>query len=280
LVTKRVTGWLNLRFLGRGYRFRRGPKILKALTAELRQRQPDHVVFSGDATALAFEAEFDRAARALGVGDPQMPPGFAVPGNHDVYVRTAARRGLFESYFAPWQQGERVDSQTYPFARRAGPVWLIGVNSSTFNLATWDARGRVGAAQRDRLQRLLASLAPGPRILVTHYPVALANGQREHSWRRLRDDRELIRIASEGGVCLWLHGHRHRPYHLPAGAAAPFAIICGGSTTQTGLWTYAEYRIEESRLYARRRVYDPGTAGFVDGEEFELVLGSTPWVKS
>src|SRR4051812_5728818 len=48
---KRLAAWLNLRVCGRGYRFRHAEEVLRALAADLRQRRPDHRIFSGDASA-------------------------------------------------------------------------------------------------------------------------------------------------------------------------------------------------------------------------------------
>ena len=76
--------------------------------ADLHRHPPDRVVFSGDATALGFEAEFVRAAALLGVAGPDRLSGLAVPGNHDYYTPGVEASGLFERYFAPWQTGERV----------------------------------------------------------------------------------------------------------------------------------------------------------------------------
>src|SRR5215813_10428875 len=73
LVSKRVTGWLNMRLLGRAKRFRHADEVAAAMVREIRERRPHHVIFSGDATALAFEMEFAEAARQLGVKDPDMP---------------------------------------------------------------------------------------------------------------------------------------------------------------------------------------------------------------
>ena len=50
-------------------------EVLGVLMDELRQRGPDRIVFSGDATALGFASEFERAAELLRVVDPQGPPG-------------------------------------------------------------------------------------------------------------------------------------------------------------------------------------------------------------
>src|SRR5262245_52685271 len=262
--------WINLRLLGRGYRFRRAERVLTALTAELRQRAIDHVVFSGDATALGFEEETARAAHLLEVGKL---PGLAVPGNHDYCTRSAMRSGHFERYFAGWQLGERLDGAVYPFAQRVGALWLIGVNSATANRWAWDASGAVGVDQLDRLERLLArldELGGGPRVLVTHYPVVRASGKREPRVRVLRDLDVLLEVAARGGVGLWLHGHRHDTYvHRPP---APFPIICAGSATQTGRWSYAEYTITGTHLHAQRRIYDRRARTFADGALFELEL--------
>jgi 3',5'-cyclic AMP phosphodiesterase CpdA len=267
---KRMSAWINLYLLGRGKNFRHSERILTALRQELRQRNFDRLIFSGDATALGFEEEMRRATELLGVGE--LPPGLAVPGNHDYCTRAAMRSGHFERYFAPWQIGERLGKEVYPFAQRVGPVWLVAVNSSTANRLYWDARGRVGAAQLARLEKLLASLGSGPRILVTHYPIWLAEGRHEHAFHGLRDLEALISVAQRGGVVLWLHGHRHEHYHHPPSERTPFPVICAGSITQRGRWSYNEYTLIGSHLRAVSRVFVEEEGSFRDGQTFELDL--------
>jgi 3',5'-cyclic AMP phosphodiesterase CpdA len=270
--SKRVTGWINLRLMGRRYRFRRAEEVLQTLVADLRRRRLDHVVFSGDATNLGFEAEFVRATALLGVSREDRLPGLAVPGNHDYYTRAVAAAGLFERHFAPWQQGERIDGAKYPFAQRVGPLWLIAVNSSTPSRWAWDASGRVGDEQLQRLERLLAHLGPGLRILVTHYPVCRACGHPERRIRGLRDLHDLIAVAEKGGVSLWLHGHRHGAYHHASVPHAPFPVVCAGSATQNKRWSYGEYTIRGRHFHGVRRVFDVCAGGFRDVESFELLL--------
>src|SRR5439155_23602790 len=148
-----------------------------------RERPLDHIVFSGDATTMAFESEMSEAAHRLGAGDDTLPPCIAVPGNHDLYTFGALRRRVFEFAFAPWQQGERADpDHTYPFARKVGHVWLIAVNSARANLFPWDATGKVGKAQLQRLQALTARLDTGPRIVVSHYPLLTRSRKPEARW--------------------------------------------------------------------------------------------------
>jgi 3',5'-cyclic AMP phosphodiesterase CpdA len=270
--TKRYPGWINFRWLGRRFRFRQADEVLSILTAELRSRCPDRIIFSGDATAMGFESEFRRAAEFLGLADAKTPSGLAVPGNHDYYTPGVAASGLFERYFAPWQTGERIDGAIYPFAQRVNEVWLVAVNSCTGNRWFWDASGGVGSSQLERLDRLLQTLPPGPRILITHYPVCLVSGKRERRTHGLRDVLDLVAVAARGGVCLWLHGHRHGPYYLAKPELAPFPVICAGSATQSGLWSYGEYTIEGRQLRALRRVFDPTSRSFQDQETFALDL--------
>jgi 3',5'-cyclic AMP phosphodiesterase CpdA len=274
--SKRVTGWINTHYGGRAHRFRQAADVLAVLAGELRQRRPDCVVFSGDATMLGLASEVNRTAAVLQVGSPGMPAGFAVPGNHDYYTPGAAASGAFEKSFAAWQEGERLDGAVYPFARRIGSVWLIGINSSTGNRWPWDATGRVSADQLERLSRLLAGLAPGPRILVTHYPVSDERGRPERPWHLLRNLSELLDLAQRVGIGLWLHGHRHHPYRLDDPGVAPFPIICVGSATEAGIWGYNEYTLDGLHLHGTHRRFDPAQQRFQDAEAFELTLRPNP----
>jgi 3',5'-cyclic AMP phosphodiesterase CpdA len=269
---KRLAAWANLSVLGRARHFRQADVIVETLMRDLKAEPPDRVVFSGDATALGFESEVRRAATLLGLSNSAPLPGLAVPGNHDYCTFTAADSGDFERNFAPWQQGERIDGATYPFAQQVGHVWLVAVNGATGNRWAWDAGGRAGAAQLDRLEKLIGRLQGGPRILVTHFPVCTESGNLERADRRLRDLEQLVAIASRGGISLWLHGHRHRFYHIERPPQAPFPVICAGSTTQEGLWCHGDYRIEDNHLRVAKRVYDPVSGKFVVAAEFETTL--------
>jgi 3',5'-cyclic AMP phosphodiesterase CpdA len=269
---KRLASWLNLRLLGRGHRFRHADRVLTALRADLKERGFDHIIFSGDATAMGFRGEFARAAELLGLCDAQPPPGLAVPGNHDYTTRTAETSGLFEHYFRPWLVGERVGEAVYPFAQRVGPAWLVAVNSATANRWAWDARGAVGAAQLERLETLLKRLTSGLRILVTHYPVCRPGGKPAPGVRELRDLDAVLEVARRGGISLWLHGHDHGPYYCPPSDAVSFPVLNAGSATQEGRWSYGDYTLRGHHLAVTRRVYDASADRFEDGESFELEL--------
>jgi 3',5'-cyclic AMP phosphodiesterase CpdA len=273
LFTKRTTGWINVRLLGRGRRFRHAREVVQVLRRTLVERGVGHVLFSGDASMMGFSREFDEVANLLGVKQDGGLSGLAVPGNHDYYVRRSQNSRSFERAFEPWQRGVRLDeSHVYPFAQQVGGVWFVAVNSARSNVFVWDARGGVGRSQRDRLVELLRSLSPGRKVLVTHYPLLLANGKPETRWRLLRDWKEMRALAIETGISLWLHGHRHHSYLLPASDDLPFPCICVGSSTQTNRWSYNEYRFEGDLLHVLPRQFDPIRNEFVDGTPSTLRL--------
>jgi len=273
VLSKKAVGWVNVKLLGRGRRFRFAPAAAAALMRDIRAGQYDGLVFSGDATTLAFDREFAFAAKVLDVGDPNLPPAVAVPGNHDYYTWASYLGGYFEKHFAAWQQGARIDEERYPFARKVGHTWLVCVNSATANLWPWDASGRIGPHQLDRMVKLCRSLDDGPRVVVTHYPLRTAKGKIERRSHRLRDHKSALAAAADAGVGLWLHGHLHGGFVLPAGGALPFPVICAGSCTQAKRWMYNAYEIAGRELTGVRRVFDPRAGLFAESERFEVTLG-------
>jgi 3',5'-cyclic AMP phosphodiesterase CpdA len=267
-IGKSSAGWLNAK-MGRGRHFLDSSNIAGVMAADIKARNYDHVIFSGDATTIGLTMEFEEVHRVL-QPDDGWPSRLAVPGNHDYYTYRAVRRGEFERVFASWQHGDRIDGHIYPYVQRVGPLWLIAVNSAQANLFVWDSRGRVGRHQLHRLAELLRRLPPGPRIMVTHYPLLLESGRPERLWRRLRDARHLRELAATAGVRLWLHGHRHVNYYRPVDPSLPFPVVCAGSATHAGRWSYNEYTFVDGQLHARRRVWSRESGQFVDGDEFSL----------
>lgn len=275
LMSKKVPGWVNVRVLGRGARFKHAPRVVEALRQEFASRGFDHLIFSGDATKLAFESEFAIAAKRLGVGESGQLPCIAVPGNHDYYTKHATKVNYFDTHFKPWLQGMRVDGHAYPFAKKVGEAWLIAVNSSTANWWTFDASGAIGPEQLARLKVLCKSLDGGPRILVTHYPLRASRRQVERRSHRLRDHAAALATAKECGIGLWLHGHIHKPYYLEAGDDLPFPTICAGSCTQTNRWCYNDYTLRGPHLTIVQRKYSLASHCFQDGYRAELSLPSS-----
>src|SRR5262245_47197976 len=84
--SKRLTSWMNLCIFQRGRKFALADEIAARFMDDCTARKVDHIVLSGDATALGFESELRRAAEILRIGQRS---GLAVPGNHDYCTRAA-----------------------------------------------------------------------------------------------------------------------------------------------------------------------------------------------
>ena len=271
-LNKRLTSWFNHRFLGRAKQLFPCGQDHRPFDGRVAARGIDHLVFSGDATALGFESEIRRAAEILRVGE-QPIPGFAIPGNHDYCTRSAAASGHFENYFAKWQQGRRIGEHCYPFAQQAGPAWLIGVNAATGNRSPINAGGSVGTEQLQRLQQLLDSLEPGFRILVLHFPFCLADGfartvlsrpARSRCLARSRPGRRRPPLAARASPFAVLFPAAKQGARFPSSAPAPRRRMASGLTANT--------TIEGNSLQAVRREYDPSEGRFRDAETFALQL--------
>ena len=107
---------------------------------------------------------------------------------------------------------------------------------------------------------------------MTHYPVAGPSGQPERPSHALRDLAQVLEVADKGRVGLWLHGHEHHAYHLDDRGIAPFPVICVGSSTQRGRWTWNEYHIEGLHLRTVQWMFEPEQGSFREAGSFDLKL--------
>jgi 3',5'-cyclic AMP phosphodiesterase CpdA len=200
LAGKRGLGYLNWTRNRHKYHRR---DVLDALVADLQAQRPDHIAVTGDLVNLALEAEFAPAAAWLEtVGAPQHVT--VIPGNHDAYVR--ATRHRFAGTFADYLRGDTETGVTsFPFLRRRGPLALIGV-SSAVPTPPLMATGRLGRAQLDALDRMLAQLSAEQafRVLLVHHPL-----HSNSRFKRLTDSRQLRAVLQRRGAELVLHGHDH-----------------------------------------------------------------------
>ena len=200
LAGKRALGYLNWTRNRHKYHRR---DVLDALVSDMQDRRPDHIAITGDLVNLALEAEFSPAQAWLeSVGPPDQVT--VIPGNHDAYVR--ATRYHFAKTFGDYMRGDAGgENASFPFLRRRGPLALIGV-SSAVPTPPLMATGRLGRAQLDALERILAQLSAEDafRVLLVHHP--LHSGSRA---KRLTDSLKLRALLHKYGVELVLHGHDH-----------------------------------------------------------------------
>jgi 3',5'-cyclic AMP phosphodiesterase CpdA len=279
LVGKRLLGWLSWHVRRRRVHH---PGVLEALIEDLHRIGPDQVVVTGDLTNVACEQEFV-AARAWLERIGTSAQVSIVPGNHDAYVKIPR-----EVSWDHWSEFLRSDPQAgatgaaheeFPTLRVRGAAAFIGLSSAkptALGLAT----GSLGAAQLERLERLLAGLRDSPlcRILLLHHPPT----DGAVTARRALTDAEALRdVLRRTGVDLVLHGHGHRTLiGALDGPSGPIPVVGARSSSDVGHHPdkraqYHLYEIEPApggrpRFHIRLKIrgWDPETRAFApEGEQ-------------
>jgi 3',5'-cyclic AMP phosphodiesterase CpdA len=280
VLGKRALGWLSWH---RKRRKEHLAQVLEALIEDLHACAPDHVGVTGDLTHLGLPGEIEAAVAWLERLGPAERVA-VVPGNHDAYAGAAGaeRWSAWRPYMGgpafPSDEGIRdddADTRGFPWVRRIGAAAaLVGVSSAR-PTAPLLATGRVGPAQRARLERLLTALAGEgrARIVLLHHP-PLPAGQ---SRRRQLDDAEALRdLLARAGAELVLHGHTHESHvdEVP-GPRGAIPVIGVPSSSSIGHRAarrarYHLYRIEPEgaggaprcRISWQVRGYDPESGKF------------------
>ena len=273
LLGKRAFGWLSWK-LRRGRTHR--PEVLAALMRDLDGQAPDHIAVTGDLTHIALPQEFAESAQQLqNLAEPSRVA--LVPGNHDCYVRVSPSESW--DRWAPFMVSDGAsDSQAprsgeWPTLRVRGEVALVGTCSAVAT-AWFQASGRLGDAQLDRLEDLLFELGERDlfRVVLIHHPPL---DHDRSSRRRLLDAPRLREILARAGAELVLHGHRHRTriQALP-GPLGPIPVVGARSSTDVGeeedkLAQYHLYRIESRADAAagRPRAVTMSVREWVPGED-------------
>jgi 3',5'-cyclic AMP phosphodiesterase CpdA len=246
-LNKRLTGWANILF-ERGSIHRAG--YVRAIAREVRGRNVDHVVITGDLTNLALEPEFQLAheilEHELGLGADEIS---IVPGNHDFYTRGALRKRRFMSFFSKYTQCDldvAVDIGTgrFPFVKLRGPAAIIGV-STAVPRPPLVASGVVGRAQLDALSRALEHPEVKRRtpVLIQHHPVHNPPSKLKTYQNGLSDADALAARLVTLDRGLLLHGHLHRRTQRRIGN-----VLAIGATSAS-LHHEGEHRMAGFNLY-------------------------------
>ncbi len=247
--------------------------VLAALSQDLRDHTVDQVLITGDITNFSLPGEFQQAADWLGALAPAERISL-VPGNHDALVPVSTAEGL-----GRWEAWTRL-SDDWPFVHRVGQVSVIGLNSA-LPTAPLLARGRLGAAQLSRLDRVLSTEGEAGqlRIVMLHHPAAA----RAIGWRKaLADGNELRTVLRRRGAELVLHGHA-RGARLDAipGPREAIPSLCVPSSTalpnpqdQGARWHRLRLvgRVDDRWMEVTVRRWSMKAQAFVTDSVYELCL--------
>ena len=262
--------WLGKRLIGganhalrRGRHFREAREKLSALASFAASAQIDLSVCTGDYTVLGSDAELGAAAAAV---EPLTRPalGFVtVPGNHDLYVPDTTRERRFEKHFGKWLTTDcpelAVDGG-WPLVRIFGDsLAVVAISSARPNPQPWRSSGLVPAAQLEALVRALDDERLRDRfvLVITHYAVRLASGDRDRATHALDNADELMRVLAPRRRVALLHGHVHQRYRLDLPHFGP-TILGAGSATMEGREGFWLLEIERDAAFATPGAYVDG----------------------
>jgi 3',5'-cyclic AMP phosphodiesterase CpdA len=233
---RRSVARLELGLGGRSKRYEGAEGVLQRIAEAA--ASVDHVVLSGDLTALAADEEFERAKAALGAITDDPRRFTVIPGNHDVYTPGAARAERFEKWFGHLLRSDLPDLTTegpWPLVRLVGATLaLVCLRSARVPPLPGIAAGWIGQPQLEALRRICTDKRLQGRaiyVVVHHAPVRW-NGTPDRPAHGLRDREALLQTCREGNVAAILCGHVHRRCTVDVGGGV--TVVNAGSSTQLG----------------------------------------------
>jgi 3',5'-cyclic AMP phosphodiesterase CpdA len=201
LLGKRATGFINWR--RKRHLIHRGD-VLARIVADLKAQAPDHIAVTGDLVNISLAGEYPPALAWLAsLGPPHDVT--LVPGNHDIYVRDAAR--FPRLHWSDYMRGDNATGTAFPFVRRRGPLALIALSTAVAT-APFMATGRLGKEQIATLAQMLDECGRNGlfRVVMIHHPPISTPARR---FKRLVDGADFCAVLARHGAELVIHGHDH-----------------------------------------------------------------------
>src|SRR6476619_2402174 len=245
LAGKRAAGFANWR--RKRHRIHRAD-VLARITADLKAQAADHIAVTGDLVNISLAGEYPPARAWLAALGPPRDVTL-VPGNHDTYVRAAARYP--QLHWGDYMRGDEAGETAFPFVRRRGPLVLIGL-STAVPTAPFLATGRLG---REQIVMLAAALERYGReglfrvVMVHHPPIS----KPARHFKRVVDGGEFCAALARQGAELVIHGHDHvhsvvelegPQRRIPVVGAPSASAMAPGGHNGAG---YNLYRIDDGR---------------------------------
>lgn len=248
--------------------------VCAALRNDLLREAPDLIVLSGDITQRARQAQF-RAARAF-LDSLSSIPVLALPGNHDLPLFD-----LFTRFTAPYRRFMHHICPTLAPVWQGAEVAVVGVNSTRV------LRHKNGVLSTDMVQEVARRLATLPqpfKVVALHHPLAVITpGDRSN---RVRGADEALAAWTSAGADIFLGGHIHLPYCIPAGPASRQAVILQAGTAvstrrrggQPNSFNLVRFETSGNRhMVIEQRDYDASAGVFASKSAREAVPSVHGW---
>ncbi len=259
LLNKRVLGYLSWHCKRKNLHL---AQVVRALENDLKALKPDHICITGDLVNIALPGEIERARNWLGTLGLSEKISL-IPGNHDVYVKSAQEKinRTWVPYMPP----------VFPDICQCGPIQIIGV-SSAIATAPFMATGKAGVQQLRNLERILLQAGKNKefRVVMIHHP------PQSHAtkWRKsLLDAHHFRDVIKRTGAEIILHGHLHHAVrtHLE-GPQGPVPVFGAGSASLKQGGHYYFFTLEGQSLSAISRLYDEKSDSYQTGPEERLTI--------
>ncbi|MEK7487186.1 MAG: metallophosphoesterase [Planctomycetota bacterium] len=227
LLSKRLLGMGNV-ILNRQFQYK--PILLEPILKKV--PEVDQVWITGDLTTTAMPEEFAQAVIFLKAIQHYGKEILLVPGNHDRYTAQSRHEKSYEHELQDFLKSR----ESFPFIQVVSDsLVLIGLDAT--DPINWlSAAGHVTETQYQKLEAILADPEIQARriVLLCHYPIVYPEGFQEAESHKLADRERLTQLLQKYGVSLYLHGHTHRQWILPANAQHPLIVNAGSATKKKG----------------------------------------------
>lgn len=247
---RRAVAQLELKVARRARRYVNAPETIARIATEA--TGADHLVLTGDLTALALDEEFEGVRKALGPLADRPDRLTVIPGNHDVYTPGSRLKRRFERWFGHLLESDLPELRAegpWPTVRLVGDtVAIVGLCSARTPPVPGIAAGWVGEEQLAALGRI----AEHPRVkgraiyAAVHHAPLRWNGTPDRTSHGLRDAHRLLQVAAAAGVAAILAGHIHLRYARSV-VGGP-TLVCAGSSTSAGREGYFLLEDRDGRL--------------------------------
>ena len=243
LFDKRALGVLNY-LLRRRATF--SPRLSAAAVSVIQGLQPDILLCTGDLTSVGEPGEFADAAtliqsmvRATGA------EFWAVPGNHDRYVRDERCRQACRETFRELNAFLPLEDMPAELSRRGLRLLFLDEAIPTAAHKSCGRIGELASAWLDERTRPPRHTNER-RILVGHFPSARANGRPLARRRALHGGEQVARLLEEGRLDVSLCGHIHTPFRRDFDSGA--MEVCAGALPLAGLLNVIDYSPDSGLL--------------------------------